>query len=699
MRLQRLADDIGYSRLVKVAESRLVRIPIVIGYFKPFILFPIGAINQMSVEEVEAVLAHEIAHLKRNDFLQNLAQSIIETIFYYHPAVWWISAVVRAERESCCDEIAVRMCNSHLSYARALVKLQEVGSAPALALPFNSAKKRHLLNRVQRILNQPQNKSQTMEKIAATGMLLFFLLLSSFRVQQPVDDKVIPENRDQITTTIASDTIIPRRFVRVHENADGREIELISVNGDISSFKVDGEEIPESEYAAYQETIDRMMEDVRNVPEPPLPPAAPLAPEPTMPGEPEATPEPPSPISPEFPEAAPEAPEPPAPTLYFAPGVVPVPDAPAPPPPPAMLFVPDSAGKVMFFDYNAPEIEIEYATDVEFAPEAYFEIATHNSDVHVNKERTESVIVRERDENGTYSYHIESETPGETSIEIDESKGIAIVDGQEVVLDADSVFVIEETETTTNRVRFGSGSAPEVITRYNYKYDLGDYEWNAEDFNAQWRGSWDSVQEYLDSQSEAREKYLKEHAEELNELRFQWDDNSPEAQEYLKHLQERKARIEKQYQESRSKGDARDDNVFIYEIQTTDGQPVRVERIGSVDGVDQEIIVVADSVVHVTRGVAADAERGRRVARARVRSAGNVQGVGVGNSDWLQKQLSADGLIKDGEPYSIVLTGGGLVVNGEEVSDDVFEKYMKLYKENTNETLTGKTTIEISQED
>ena len=89
---QKLRAKFPMKKSIRIMESSLAKVPMVIGYFKPIILFPMGAVNQLSQQEVEAVLAHELAHIFRNDYLLNIIQSLIETMFYYHPAVWWISA-------------------------------------------------------------------------------------------------------------------------------------------------------------------------------------------------------------------------------------------------------------------------------------------------------------------------------------------------------------------------------------------------------------------------------------------------------------------------------------------------------------------------------------------------------------------------------------------------------------------------------
>ena len=105
-----------------------------IGWLRPVILFPASALTGLSAEQLEALLAHELAHIRRYDYLVNLLQTTVETLFFYHPAVWWVSAQVRQEREHCCDDLAVAACGDVLTYARALTALEQLrGSEPQLA--------------------------------------------------------------------------------------------------------------------------------------------------------------------------------------------------------------------------------------------------------------------------------------------------------------------------------------------------------------------------------------------------------------------------------------------------------------------------------------------------------------------------------------------------------------------------------------
>jgi beta-lactamase regulating signal transducer with metallopeptidase domain/predicted nucleic acid-binding Zn-ribbon protein len=173
--MHRLAAKSGITKSIELVESAMVRTPMVIGHLKPMILFPIGVINRLAPEEVEAILAHEIAHVMRHDFLFNIFQSVVEALLYFHPAVWWLSSQIRNERESACDEIAIELINSKLNYAKALVTVQEMAYYPlSPALAFAGQRKNQFVMRMQRILNQPY-KTNIMEKLIATVLIVVVL--------------------------------------------------------------------------------------------------------------------------------------------------------------------------------------------------------------------------------------------------------------------------------------------------------------------------------------------------------------------------------------------------------------------------------------------------------------------------------------------------------------------------------------------
>ena len=181
--LGRLAERANLKTPIAVLESALTRTPLVVGHLKPVILFPIGVINRLSESEVEAILAHELAHVLRRDYLFNILQSVIEALFYYHPAVWWLSNQVRNERESACDEHAIVLCGNRIGYAKALVTIQEMAFYPlAPALAFAGQRQSQFLNRVRRIFHPTQTHTQfnIMEKWIATFLVACSIIALTF---------------------------------------------------------------------------------------------------------------------------------------------------------------------------------------------------------------------------------------------------------------------------------------------------------------------------------------------------------------------------------------------------------------------------------------------------------------------------------------------------------------------------------------
>jgi len=151
----RVADRLGVRRVIEVAQSSLVEVPTVIGWLKPLVLLPVSAVSGLSSEQLEAVIAHELAHVRRHDYLVNLFQLAMETVFFYHPAMWWVSHRMRVEREECCDDIAVHMTGDRVGYAKLLVWLEESRGNSAGQTLAMSAGGGSLLSRVRRIVSTP----------------------------------------------------------------------------------------------------------------------------------------------------------------------------------------------------------------------------------------------------------------------------------------------------------------------------------------------------------------------------------------------------------------------------------------------------------------------------------------------------------------------------------------------------------------
>jgi GWxTD domain-containing protein len=146
----RLSRALRISRPVALMESCLVNVPVTLGHFRPLILMPLGLIAGLAPAHVEAILAHELAHIRRYDYLVNLLQRLAEALLFYHPAVWWVSRTIRIEREHCCDDIAVKLVGSARDYAIALSAVER-SRQPAIELAM-AATGGSLVERVRRLL-------------------------------------------------------------------------------------------------------------------------------------------------------------------------------------------------------------------------------------------------------------------------------------------------------------------------------------------------------------------------------------------------------------------------------------------------------------------------------------------------------------------------------------------------------------------
>ena len=150
--LSRLTGELNLHKLVRICEMPFLKAPAVFGHFKPIILIPVGLVNHLTPGQVEMVLLHELAHIKRHDFLVNLLQSVIEVIFFFNPAVWWISREIRQERENCCDDLIVRLKGQPVQYIKTLAAVNHFKVSGLTLLPgFFGNGKGQLLKRMQRL--------------------------------------------------------------------------------------------------------------------------------------------------------------------------------------------------------------------------------------------------------------------------------------------------------------------------------------------------------------------------------------------------------------------------------------------------------------------------------------------------------------------------------------------------------------------
>jgi len=179
LRVRVLARRLGVERAVRVLESTMVSVPTIVGCLRPVILLPASVVTGLPASHLDAVLAHELAHVRRHDYLVNVLQAIVETLLFYHPAVWWCSRQIRIEREHCCDDLVVEVCGDRVVYATTLAQLEELrGLKPMLSLNATGGR---LIDRVRRVLGEPpmnEGRSATWMIVTALTVVVAAIIVT-----------------------------------------------------------------------------------------------------------------------------------------------------------------------------------------------------------------------------------------------------------------------------------------------------------------------------------------------------------------------------------------------------------------------------------------------------------------------------------------------------------------------------------------
>jgi beta-lactamase regulating signal transducer with metallopeptidase domain len=402
--VNRLSRRLHITRTIRLLQSAVVDVPTVIGWLRPVVLLPASALAGMAPQQLEAILAHELAHIRRHDYVVNLMQTLVETLLFYHPAVWWLSRRIRIERENCCDDLAVSLCGDPYAYARALADLEELrGDASHLVLAANGAS---LLHRVRRLLGAPSHAGRGPGWLAAGTAVVLIAGIAGGAVSRDVfgaDDAVTVATTptEQTASSQPGKKSAPPRAV-VDDVVPAPPTAPVQQTTATSSTTAASTAAIEA-IRAMREALVTMLSDVREQypewfapipPPPPVPPAPHVPPSPPVPPTPvlsSTLPTPPTPPTPPtapmpldmleptlpappvppVPQDLPEPPPPvpPVPPVGSAPAAPPVPPGiprpPAPPEPPAFGTSGQSHGNFVHSD-GKQKIEIKYDGAIEF---------------------------------------------------------------------------------------------------------------------------------------------------------------------------------------------------------------------------------------------------------------------------------------------------------------------------------------------
>lgn len=259
---------------IKLLESARATVPMTIGWIKPVVLLPVGIASGLTINQLEAILAHELAHIKRYDYLVNIFQNFVEILFFFHPVTWFISGKVRDERENCCDDFAVEICGDSLVLAKALTQVASFQQQPRLAMAFG-AKRQTFMDRIKRIIGINDSKPMSYGNWAAVlGMILVVALGVVYAQKEVVkEESVISKsvigksvfettmtNQNSKTTLIVTDSTSLEE-VEVEMERLSKEMEKYSMEMEKYGLQMQGKYGGQMEkYGAEIEQISRKMQ-------------------------------------------------------------------------------------------------------------------------------------------------------------------------------------------------------------------------------------------------------------------------------------------------------------------------------------------------------------------------------------------------------------------------------------------------------
>lgn len=218
-KVDELGRQLGIRRAVRLVESQIVKMPLVTGHWRPMIFMPLGLLTGLPAGEIEAVLLHELAHIRRNDWLINLLQHITGNLLFFNPGVLWMSALLREERENCCDDIAIDRTGDRVQLIRALINFKEHDLRMTRLTNAFPAGKDQLLKRVTRIAYNTNKTLDATEKIflVASCILVSLLVIAMGAPSREAKEQVGQLPKGRYTVVITSPAVVDERTPAIQE--------------------------------------------------------------------------------------------------------------------------------------------------------------------------------------------------------------------------------------------------------------------------------------------------------------------------------------------------------------------------------------------------------------------------------------------------------------------------------------------------
>ncbi|EAZ81370.1 M56 family metallopeptidase [Algoriphagus machipongonensis] len=229
--VKNIGDKIGVSKHVQLRITDLGQSPITFGFLKPVILIPAGLLFQLSSSQLEAILAHELAHIKRNDYLANLFQSSLEVVFFYHPCFWWISQTVKELRENASDDLAVSTGVSAKELAYGLTEVLNFAKQNPPELALAASKKRNpTLQRIKRIMGYPA-QTYPQNPIISIPMLFTLLLSAGLMASAQQDVPAKAEKVEPLEQVQVASVVSPKVVKAISDTVNSKTEKIIITDG------------------------------------------------------------------------------------------------------------------------------------------------------------------------------------------------------------------------------------------------------------------------------------------------------------------------------------------------------------------------------------------------------------------------------------------------------------------------------------
>jgi beta-lactamase regulating signal transducer with metallopeptidase domain len=225
-----LSRQLGIRKAVKLVESRIVKMPLVTGHWRPMIFMPLGLLTGLPEGEIEAVLLHELAHIRRNDYLINFVQHVAGNLLFFNPGFLWMSALLRDERENCCDDIAIARTRDRVQFVRALISFKEYDLGMSQLATAFPARKNQLLKRVSRIAYNTNKTLDATEKIFLVMSFAIISLLVAATDRTPARALAAKMPRGEYRVIIGTPAVIPEHEATIDEKEPAEEMERQAAN-------------------------------------------------------------------------------------------------------------------------------------------------------------------------------------------------------------------------------------------------------------------------------------------------------------------------------------------------------------------------------------------------------------------------------------------------------------------------------------